>query len=379
MEPTAASGPKRRVCLFDFSAIDDFHGYEIRSFDVSAYDVDRRYFPISDLVRGGLNQSSFRKRLYLAETIDKLYRQRDPEYTRLWQDFVSKFHDFDLIVLANYNPIHPEILYHELKRPIKILGLVDDPFSSYVRGIPYLWAVDGAFYISPSYDERSSFREKLEQWGCTQHVWYPLRPHHQQRPEPSDEFFHNRDIDVVYVGLAYGPKIDRLAKLKKRFGKRFRIHGRWPLGGCYGIMRGLWGKEILWARVAPLTTGEREHLYYRTKIGLNMHLSDVPRETGNMRMYEVPSHGLMLLCDKAGLNLHEQIFTPGKEAVFYDDLDDAIAKIEYYLGRDNERVQIAKAGFDRTWQDYEWETALKRLLDWAMSVRKRSRCEQVLR
>jgi len=73
-------------------------------------------------------------------------------------DFIDRFRDFDLIVMSN-NFIHPELLVHELKRPIKILGFFDDPHSTYMRGIQYLWAFDGAFYISPSYNERSLFHE----------------------------------------------------------------------------------------------------------------------------------------------------------------------------------------------------------------------------
>jgi spore maturation protein CgeB len=114
---------------------------------------------------------------------------------------------------------------------------------------------------------------------------------------------------------------------------------------------------------------ERTRLYWRTKIGFNMHVSDVPTETGNMRMYEVPAHGAMLMCDKAARDAHEQIFAPGTEAVYYDSVEDAIEKIEHYLIHDKERLAIARAGCERFWADYEWEANLLRFLDWASSVR----------
>src|SRR5262249_15107942 len=97
-----------------------------------------------------------------------------------------------------------------------------------------------------------------------------------------------------------------------------------------------------------------------------------PMETGNVRMYEVPAHGVMLLCDKAALNAHEQIFQPDTEAVFYDDIDDAIDKINYYLVHDEERLRIAKAGFARVHGDYDGAKALKSFLDWAIAVPKRN-------
>src|SRR5262249_666661 len=105
------------------------------------------------------------------------------------------------------------------------------------------------------------------------------------------------------------------------------------------------------------------------KIGINMHLSNEPSETGNMRMYEVPAHGAMLLCDKAALDAHESIFTPNVEAVFYDNLTDAIAKIEYLPTHDEERIAIARAGFERTQRQYSFEGVLQDLLDWASSIR----------
>jgi spore maturation protein CgeB len=81
---------------------------------------------------------------------------------------------------------------------------------------------------------------------------------------------------------------------------------------------------------------------------------------------------MMLLCDKAGMNAHAQIFEPDKEAVFYDSIEDAIEKIEYYLEHEAERIRIAQAGFTRVHRDYDGESNLKNFLDWAISVPRRN-------
>ena len=377
----------KKVCLFNFPPIENFHGYHIDSLNPAPY------FRNSD----GWNMSNLEQRLFLqgarpaaedgqiitrpnpplpvtelykAADVDKLYRQRDPAYMHFVSDFVGRFRTFDLLILT-WNPIHPEILFHELKHPIKILGFVDDPMATYVRQLPYFWAFDGAFYVSPSYDDRTYFKEALERWGCTQSYWWPWVPCKMEYHEPSERFFQERDIDLVYVGNQYGPKVDRLVKLKKHFGSRFHLHGRWPLSGYGGMARGLRGKPVLWSRVRSITDEERKCLYHRAKIGINMHLSE-RMETGNMRMYEVPSHGIMMVCDKAGLDAHEQIFEPGREAVFYDSVEDAIERIEYYLNHEEERIQIARAGYSRVRRDYDWEQNLKRFLDWASRVTKRN-------
>ena len=227
----------------------------------------------------------------------------------------------------------------------------------------------------------------LNRWGCEYSYWFPNVPPNAEaagqcgswpllapRAEAlkrGDVFFRERDIDLIYVGGAYDSKIDRLAQPRRHFGSRFNIYGRWRLGGYGGFARWAKGKPPLWTRVRAVSNQERTQLYYRTKIGFNMHLSETPMETGNMRMYEVPAHGAMLLCDKAGLNAHEQIFEPGKEAVFYDSLEDAISLIDYYLQHDAERERIARAGFARVHRDYDGETNLKKFLDWASGLPRR--------
>src|SRR5262249_1934483 len=261
-------------------------------------------------------------------------------------DFVDQFKDVDLLVMATYNPLHPEILYKEFRKPIKILGFIDEPNSTYLRGVPYLWAFDGAFYITPSFNEDFLFPDALKRWHCEQSYWFPqvpprvnamdeiewpLVPARSEASRTGDSFFHDRALDVIYVGGFYDPKVDRLIQLKKKFGSRMQIYGRWPITGYSGLARGLLGESAIWSKIRPVLNDVRTKVFYRTKIGFNMHLSQVPRETGNMRMYEVPAHGMMLLCDKAGLDAHERIFEPDKEAVFYDSMKDAIDKIEYYL------------------------------------------------
>jgi spore maturation protein CgeB len=78
---------------------------------------------------------------------------------------------------------------------------------------------------------------------------------------------------------------------------------------------------------------------------------------------------MMMVCDKAAANAHARIFEPDREAVYYDSIEQAIEAIEYYLAHDEERVRIAKAGFERFWRDYEWESNLLKFLKWCESLR----------
>jgi len=356
----------KRVCYFHNPAVAGaFGGYELSTLDPSPYFL-------GSAARWRRRRARARlAALMTAEGVDAAYRERDPDYMRFVGDFVDRYRSAQLVIMATYNPIHPEILHRELPQPTKILGFIDDPYSTYVRGIPYLWAFDGAFYISPGYNRHQRFEEALRQWGCKSSHWSPLVTTPSARFEATESFFLNRDIDVLYVGASYGNKITRLAQLKKHFGGRLRVHGRWAFGGHAGWLRGLAGKPIYPHRVSTVTDAERRALYLRARIGINMHLSNEPSETGNVRMYEVPAHGAMLLSDKGGLDTHATIFVPDIEAVFYDDIADAIEKIEYFVTHPADRVAIARAGFERARRDYGFEAVLRGLLDWASALRRR--------
>lgn len=305
-----------------------------------------------------------------AAGVDRLYRERDPAYMRMAGDFIDRFRDFDLIVLRTYNFMHPELLARELKKPVKVLGFIDDPLSTDLRGIPYLWAFDGAFFISPRYLDDMRFDKAIDRWGGKPAMWWPLVPFPYQRTASADEaFFRNRDVDVAYVGNPSASKVDRLIRLKRHFGSRLHVHGRWPFKGYLGFVRGLLGKPVYPHRVESLSSDARTPLYWRSKIGFNMHVSDSPYECGNVRTHETPAHGMMMVSDKGAGNGHAHIFEPGRESVYYDTVEEAIELIEHYLRHEDERIRIAEAGFNRFWRDYEWEGNLLEFVRWCERIR----------
>ena len=87
-------------------------------------------------------------------------------------------------------------------------------------------------------------------------------------------------------------------------------------------------------------------------------------------MYETPAHGMLMACDKAAANTHARIFEPKTEVIYYDSLNEAIDLIEYYVIHEEERIRIAQAGYERYWQDYQWEPNFLRFLDWASSIQR---------
>ena len=57
------------------------------------------------------------------------------------------------------------------------------------------------------------------------------------------------------------------------------------------------------------------------------------------------------------------LFEDGKELVMYTDLDDLLQKAEYYLAHEEERRQIAKAGYEKVRQHFSIGNRMKELME----------------
>ena len=316
----------------------------------------RRSLP--SLLRDGLGGTFYRRAVLKAEHIDDLYRTRNPQYMSAAKDMIESLRKFDVVVFSTYNLLHPELLLEGLHDKIKVLGFTDDPHSTYVRGIPYLWAFDAAYYISPSYSSRMGFAELFAQVGFKRVRWLPLAQPINY-PQLTEEDIRNRSVQIAYVGLR---------ALDQAFGSDFALFGRWGMKGYYGYVRPLLGERPFFRTVLPISHADKLALYRNTKIGFNMHVSDLPSECGNMRTYETAAFGMMPLCDRAGLNLQCQIFKEGTEAIYYDTIDEAIDLARYYLSHSEERAQVAFAAYRKTITDYTWEKVTLDFLNWLVNI-----------
>jgi hypothetical protein len=76
------------------------------------------------------------------------------------------------------------------------------------------------------------------------------------------------------------------------------------------------------------------------KIALN--LKGLGNDT--VRFYEIPAHGALLFSEKLDIVM-DHPFTDGKNAVFFNDVDDMKTKLDYYLKNELAAEKIRKAGF----------------------------------
>lgn len=59
-----------------------------------------------------------------------------------------------------------------------------------------------------------------------------------------------------------------------------------------------------------------------------------------------------------------RVFEDGKEIVCYEGIDEAIEKIEYYLKNEKERIEIAKAAYLRSQNEYAYLHVMEKTLDY---------------
>jgi hypothetical protein len=339
--------------------------FEIHGVPLPSIAGARRSF--RNLLRDGLGGSLYQRAVLKAEHLDDLYRSRDPQYMSAAMAIIESLRKFDVVIFSTYNPLHPEIILAGLRDKIKVLGFTDDPHSTYVRGIPYLWAFDAAYYVSPGYSSQMGFSELFAKIGYERVRWLPLAQP-VEYPQLTLEEIRNRSMTMAYVGAPTGSKIDRLRALDEAFGSDLALFGRWRMNGYYGYIRPLLGEPPFFRTVRPITHADKLALYRNTKIGFNMHVSDMPSECGNMRTYEAAGFGMMLLSNRAGLNLQSQIFEEGTEAIYYDSIEEAIELARFYSNHTEDRTRIAFAAHRRALAEYSWEKVTYEYLDWLMCV-----------
>lgn len=309
---------------------------------------------------------------YQAESIDKLWQSKNQLYLEFLEDFKNKFGNCDILISDQINPFHPEWLIENFYKTIKIYGMIDDPICTYHRTLSTLWAFDGVFYVSPSYNEKLSMKQLLEKYNnsINSHFLPHARlnyasPEHYKKISDS---FQKREKGILYVGAYYESKIDRLITFKQAFPDEFDVFGFWPYKGYRGVLRALEFKKPYFQRVHSLTENQKFDKFLEYKICLNFNWNE-RRETGNMRMYQAPFYGMMLLNDVAAKDEHLSIYSD-QEAVFFDGIDDAIEKAKYYLKNDIERIRIAKKGFDRGFKEYNSNKIWVDLLNWCLELKK---------
>ena len=294
-----------------------------------------------------------------AQLLDNLWFDREPGLLKMYEDLQSRIAETraGALIVDNCPPYHPEFLR---TLPIyKVLRTNDGPLAAYDRDFAYLHAYDHVLYHSPAYSRELGMREKLLYVGAKRVSFWPLGVFDacfDQRLTEDQLFTPDRDIDIVFVGAMFVNKMPLLAKVKRAFGRRFRLHGvgSWKMHVYWNLKFGFPGmiRSIAFEEFIPL--------YRRTKIGINVH-NRGDYTVGGYRMFELPANGVMQISD--GGPFLEAFYEPGREIVGYSNADDLIDKLRYYLAHEREREAIARAGFQRAMRDHRMTRRLRQAGD----------------
>ncbi|UCF33734.1 MAG: glycosyltransferase, partial [Phycisphaerales bacterium] len=139
--------------------------------------------------------------------------------------------------------------------------------------------------------------------------------------------------------------------LKRKLGEKFHLIGRgWDT--AYGLP------------VEPPLPGQDSFLNHFRETAININLVNGNAETGlNMRHFEITAAGGFMLCyDQPEIEEH---FEVGKECDVFHSEAELLEKIQYYLSRPQERVEIALAGQKRTLSSHLYQNRLQAVIDHA--------------
>lgn len=292
-----------------------------------------------------------------AQLLDNLYYEQHPALMRLYDDLEAVLRQSNAVALVvdNCPPYHPDYL-----RKIdvyKVLRINDGPISAYDRDFAYLHAYDHILYHGPGYSRDLTMPEKLRYCGARTIDFWPLAlfdAAFDATKSEHDLLGQERDIDIVFIGGQHVGKLPLLAKVKQAFGSRFRLHGLSTIKtNLYFNLR---YRFPGWVR--PIPAEQYVPLYQRTKIGINIH-NRGKYTVGNYRLFELPANGVLQISD--GGEYLSEYFRVGEEIIAYEDADDLIDKLHYYLEHEEERRAVALRGYRRVMKDHRFAYRMTQL------------------
>ena len=175
-------------------------------------------------------------------------------------------------------------------------------------------------------------------------------------PETYPKLDLSHIYDVSFVGQPHG---DRRETIKRIRDEKINI-STFGYGWKEVGFKKRWNKRFKNFPILQFDKGKISHeemvrVFNQSKINLNLAASSVENSLDQIkaRNFEVPCCGGFLLTKRVPhLGDYYEI---DKEIACYENVDDMIEKIKYYLTHEDERKTIAKAGYERTIRDHTYQ------------------------
>jgi len=209
-------------------------------------------------------------------------------------------------------------------------------------------------YIAPSYDHVFTASEKAidmyKEIGCRKVHFLPFacEPTVHRKLNLSDGISKTNNLDVVFVGT-YTRRRARLIKVLEKAGIKVKVYG--PYWRYFmrsnNVRDGIYGLEMV-------------KVFNSAKIVLNIHVEDDLPYKVNMRTFEAIGCGSFLLTDYAyGI---EKLFKVCEELVSYNDADELVELVKYYLEKEEERMTISEKAQKKTYYTHTYGQRIVHLL-----------------
>ena len=174
-----------------------------------------------------------------------------------------------------------------------------------------------------------------------------------------------RDLPLTFVGSLAGEQWQGAAELLERVARDTPIQF-WGYGAEH-----LSSDSLIRARYNGEAWGhEMLRIMARTRIALNRHGDSGSLFSCNYRLFEATGMGAMVLTETTP-NIGK-LFEPGLEVVTYDDADDLIEKIWFYLDDEAASTAVAEAGQARTLEEHTYARRMSALGDILVSYFEQS-------
>ncbi len=220
----------------------------------------------------------------------------------------------------------------------KVMGQGDDYLDGYLEGIMAAQLeVQGYNFISDALTD--DIIKRIYHFS-------PYEPCKSSVEPPKyvyTNYFVNRRITSI-------ERCQLLAAIGKRFPERAKMFTWDANASIPGVQNmGVAGYE-----------NEMALVFNQSKINLNISLRSILSGIPLRCMDIMGNHGFLLSNYQQDL---VDAFIPNQEFVYYEDQEDLLNKIDYYLSHDKERRDIAEAGYEKVASNYNYKAVFKRIFD----------------
>jgi spore maturation protein CgeB len=209
-------------------------------------------------------------------------------------------------------------------------------------------------HIAQGYEQVFTASEKAlglyREIGCEKVHFLPFacEPTIHKRLSLSGEENSKNNLDVVFIGT-YTRRRARLIKALESAGIKVQVYGPYwrYFKRSNNVHDGVYGPKMV-------------KVFNSAKIVLNIHVEDDLPYKVNMRTFEVTGSGAFLLTDYAyGM---EKLFKVDEELVAYDDADELVELVKYYLKDKEGRMSIGEKAQAKAYEKHTYGQRITYLL-----------------